>query len=61
MTLRKNAIYGFLPGSVFTKEPDTDCSVIGKIVDLKPEVTEVEMAHPIWRNGKSIMLPIKVM
>ena len=60
-TLRKNAIYGFLPGSVFTKEPDTDCSVIGKIVDLKPEVTEVEMAHPVWRNGKSIMLPIKVM
>lgn len=60
-TLRKNAIYGFLPGSVFSKEPDADSTVLGKIVDLMPETTEMELAHPIWRNGKSIMLPIKVM
>lgn len=59
-TLRKNAIYGFLPGSVFSKEPGAACSVVGKIVDLKPETTEIEMAHPIWRNGKSIMLPINL-
>lgn len=59
-TLRKNAIYGFLPGSVFSKEPDADCTALGKIVDLKPEATEEEITHPIWRNGKSIMLPINL-
>ena len=61
MTLRKNAIYGFLPGSVFRKEDgDNATVVIGKIVDLKPETTDVEITHHIWRNGKAIMLPIKL-
>lgn len=58
MTLRKNAIYGFLPGSVFCK--CTDSTIIGKIVDLKPEVTDVEIKHHVWRNGKAIMLPINI-
>ena len=61
MTLRKNAIYGFLPGSVFRKEDgDNATAVIGKIVDLKPETTDVEITHHIWRNGKTIMIPIKL-
>ena len=60
MTLRKNVIYGFLPGSVFRKESDNAASVIGKIVDLKPEVADVDIEHHIWRNGKSIMLPINL-
>ena len=61
MTLRKNAIYGFLPGSVFHKEDgDNETAIIGKIVDLKPETTDVEIAHHIWRNGKAIMLPIQL-
>lgn len=60
MTLRKNAIYGFLPGSVFHKEMDATCSVLGKIVNLKPEVEGIEIDHPVWRNGKSIMLPINL-
>jgi len=60
MTLRKNAIYGFLPGSVFHKEEDEAATVIGKIVDLKPVVADVEIVHPIWRNGKAIMLPINL-
>ena len=59
-TLRKNAIYGFLPGSVFRKESDNTAPVIGKIVDLKPETTDVKIEHHIWRNGKSIMLPINL-
>lgn len=58
MSLRKNAIYGFLPGSVFCKIADTDSRVMGKIVNLRPESTEV--AHPVWRNGKTIMLPINL-
>ena len=60
MTLRKNAIYGFVPGSVFRKDDDKAVTVIGKIVDLKPKTTEVEISHHIWRNGKAIMLPIKL-
>ncbi len=58
-TLRKNAIYGFLPGSVFSLKND-DCSVIGKIVNLKPEIGDMTPDHPIWRNGKAIMLPMYI-
>lgn len=55
--LRKNAIYGFLPGSVFCNS-GKEC--IGRIVDLQPknEKGESLTSYPIWRNGKSIMLPI---
>ena len=60
MTLRKNAIYGFVPGSVFRKDEGESATVIGKIVDLKPETVDVEITHHIWRNGKAIMLPIKL-
>ena len=59
-TLRKNAIYGFLPGSVFSKAKEIDCMPIGKIVNLQPEVGELSPTHPIWRCGRSIMLPIKL-
>ena len=59
-TLRKNAIYGFLPGSVFSKAQEKDCMPIGKIVNLQPEVGELSPSHPIWRCGRSIMLPIKL-
>lgn len=58
-TLRKNAIYGFLPGSVFCKDTNTAATVIGKIADLKPEV-DLDISHHIWRNGKAIMLPINL-
>ena len=58
-TLRKDAIYGFLPGSVFCKDANTAATVIGKIVDLKPEA-DLGIAHHIWRNGKAIMLPINL-
>ena len=56
-TLRKNAIYAFLPGSVFCKTTDDD--VLGAIVDLRPKNTPQPIQHPVWRNGKSIMIPIK--
>lgn len=55
-TLRKNAIYAFLPGSVFSKNNE-GANVIGRIVNLKPNIEGID--HPIWRNGKSIMLPLK--
>lgn len=59
-TLRKNAIYGFLPGSVFSLKSGKACETVGKIVNLKPEIGDLTPKHPIWRNGKSIMLPIKL-
>jgi CRISPR-associated protein Csm4 len=60
MTLRKNAIYGFVPGSVFRKDEGESATIIGKIVDLKPETVDVEITHHVWRNGKAIMIPIKL-
>ena len=59
-TIRKNAIYAFIPGSVFCLNPNQSSSIIGKIVNLKPEIGELTPDHPIWRNGKAIMLPIKL-
>ena len=59
-TLRKNAIYAFLPGSVFSHTLNN--YVIGRIADLKPdgEIGGQAISHPIWRNGKAIMLPIRI-
>ena len=55
--LRKNAVYGFLPGSVFCKPQGEIC---GTIVDLAPDIVKKsEEKHPIWRDGRAIMLPIK--
>ena len=59
-TLRKNAIYGFMPGSVFNLKEGQVCASIGGIVNLKPDMGKLTPDHPIWRNGKAIMLPIKM-
>ena len=59
-TLRKNAIYGFMPGSVFSLKEGQACASIGRIVNLRPEIGELTPNHPIWRNGKAIMLPVKL-
>ena len=57
MQLRKNAIYGFLPGSVFNK-PQSD--VCGTVVDLAPGIVRSSKdSHPVWRDGRAILLPIK--
>ena len=50
-TLRKNAIYAFNAGSVLSGNP------VGKIVDLAPKGL---INHPVWRCGKTIVLPIKL-
>lgn len=55
-TLRKNAIYAFVPGSVFEKDGN-DGGVLGRIVDLRPSLPMVD--HPIWRCGRSIFVPMK--
>lgn len=56
-TLRKNVVYGFLPGSIF-KVPGKGMLVAGKTVDLKPQVGSLSPTHPVWRCGKSFFLPI---
>lgn len=55
---RKNAIYAFLPGSVFSRAENK--SSLGGIVDLTPTIDGTTISHTIWRSGKSIMLPIKL-
>ena len=40
-TLRKDAIYAFLPGSVFCKAKGSDCVPVGKIVNLQPEIGDM--------------------
>lgn len=57
-TYRKNAIYAFMPGSVFANPNIYNVKIIGKLVDLKPENCNIN--HPIWRCGKSIVLPILI-
>lgn len=56
--LRKDAVYGFLPGAVFC---NTCKEKIGKIVNLQPyKEDKALLPNPIWRNGISIMLPINL-
>ena len=57
-TIRKNAVYAFLPGSVFKKLDGSE--VIGKMTDLAPDVEGHTIGHPVWRSGQAIMLPIKL-
>jgi CRISPR-associated protein Csm4 len=61
-TYRKNAIYAFTHGSVFSMKMTENVVVEGKIVDLKPEIEfeQGKIDHPIWRNGRSFFIPIVV-
>ena len=52
-SIRKNVIYAFTAGSVFYGIQ----SGAGKIVDLAPKGL---VDHPIWRCGKTLVLPIKM-
>lgn len=57
-TLRKNAIYGFTSGSVFSRDIKS-VETCGRIVNLRPDVEFTDdKLHPIWRSGKSLLLPI---
>lgn len=60
MTLRKNAVYAFTPGSVFHKTAREECTPVGAIVNLVPNIGDSTPQHPIWRCGRSLMLPIKL-
>lgn len=56
MSYRKKSVFMFSEGSIFP-----DYGLNGKYVDLKPEVDNGESPdHPVWRDGRPITLPIKV-
>lgn len=58
---RKNAIYAFTHGSVFSMRVEKNIEIKGKIVDLSPDKENVvNVGHSIWRNGKSLFVPIVV-
>ncbi len=65
--IRKNVVHAFLPASVFSTGVEGECTK-GRIIDLRPKVLEEIIktqnldgeAHPVWRCGKSIFIPIKI-
>jgi CRISPR-associated protein Csm4 len=58
-TYRKNMVYMFQEGSVFKVTGNE--KGIGGYVDLRPKNTPVNIDHPVWRVGRSIFLPIKLL
>lgn len=56
---RKNSIYMFVEGSVFSANSTNKPSLKGRIADLKPTVDFNPVDHSIFRNGKSIFIPVK--
>lgn len=56
-SLRKNVIYMLAAGSVLKHDANEICT-LGKIVDLKPALSDVK--HPIWRCGRALFIPINV-
>lgn len=53
LSIRKRSIHFFTAGSVFPKIENRE----GKIVNLQPDFGDLK--HPIWRDGRPIILPIK--
>lgn len=53
LSLRKKSVYMFAEGSLFP-----NVGLQGKLVNLKPEAAGKE-AHPIWRDGRPILLPFQ--
>lgn len=60
-TIRKNTIHMFTPASVFkVSNKRSGVDVVGKIVDLNPRYSYPGIEHPVWRNGKSLIIPVKI-
>jgi len=58
--LRKNNVYMFNEASIFKSKTINKKFVKGKIADLTPDVEHVKFEHKIYRNGKSIFIPVKI-
>jgi len=61
-SLRKSAIHAFMHGSVFSLENTDKVQIKGRMVDLKPQLSDDEqkLNHSIWRNGKALFIPVKI-
>ncbi|OJX88068.1 MAG: type III-A CRISPR-associated RAMP protein Csm4 [Paludibacter sp. 47-17] len=60
-SIRKNSIHMFTPASIFKAlKTSADIDIMGKIVNLNPAQSYPGIDHPIWRNGKSIFIPVKI-
>ncbi len=60
-TYRKNTVHMLMPGSVFKKPKNLNHPIVmGNIGDLKPEILEGAIRHPVYRSGKSLFIPIKI-
>ena len=59
-TLRKNNIYAFSEGSIFESNTSSELMVHGRLVDLTPEAFADKIGHKIFRNGKAILIPVKL-
>lgn len=60
-TLRKKYVYAFTAGSVFASKCNgiEQKGLVG--VDLKPTINwSQKVGHPIWRCGRALFLPIKL-
>lgn len=60
-TFRKNTVQMFSEASVFSKNEIVSKEFVsGNMVDLKPNIAFKKIEHPIWRSGKSILIPVKI-
>lgn len=59
-TLRKNSVFMFLPGSVLKTAKISSSGILGAIINLTPDAANIHLDHQIYRNGRSIMIPVKV-
>lgn len=60
-SIRKNTVHMFTPASVFKAlKTMADIDIKGKIVNLNPVDSYPGIDHPIWRNGKSIFIPVNI-
>ncbi|MBG0780973.1 MAG: type III-A CRISPR-associated RAMP protein Csm4 [Bacteroidales bacterium] len=57
--LRKNSIYMLTEGSILHTGQQSALFVKGRIADLKPQIEALTPNHAIYRNGKSLFIPIK--
>lgn len=59
--IRKNTIHMFTPASVFKSTiKQKGINIMGKLIDLNPSATYPLVDHSIWRNGKSLFIPVKI-
>lgn len=61
MTLRKKSLFMFTEGSIFSRPTSSSNNTGGKIINIRPETDDFRpISHPIWRVGKSLLVPVNL-